>query len=411
MRVLVLSQYYPPEPDPKIHALGRDLQTRGHRVRVITGYPNYPQGRIYPGWRQRPWQRTSLDGLDVVRLPLYPDHSRSAVRRSLNYLSFAASASVLGPFLSGPADAMWVYSAPLTIGIPAWWTGAWRGIPFVFNIHDMWPETVAATGILNEGRIVRLLERLGRFIYRTAAEVTVVSPGFRRLLIAKGVPEDKVHFIANWADEEIYHPVPRDEGLAARHGLAGRFNVVYGGNIGAAQALETLLEAAARLRDLPSVQFVLIGEGVEEKRLRARASALGLDNVRFIGWQPEALMPAFFALADVVVMHLRREPLFEITVPGKAYAYLACGRPILCAVAGDTADIVRDAGAGVTCPPEDPAALARAVRALRAMPEPERRAMGESGHRAHLAKYSRAALVGRHEALLVQAARSRKERS
>ena len=262
MRVLVLSQYYPPEPDPKIHALGRDLQTRGHRVRVITGYPNYPQGRIYPGWRQRPWQRTSLDGLDVVRLPLYADHSRSAVRRSLNYLSFAASASVLAPFLSGPgADAMWVYSAPLTIGIPAWWTGAWRGIPFVFNIHDMWPETVAATGILHEGRIVRLLERLGRFIYRTAAAVTVVSPGFRRLLIAKGVPEDKVHFIANWADEEIYHPVPRDEGLAARHGLAGRFNVVYGGNIGAAQALETLLEAAARLRDLPRVQFVLIGEG------------------------------------------------------------------------------------------------------------------------------------------------------
>ena len=408
MRVLVLSQYYPPEPDPKIHALGRDLTALGHRVRVVTGFPNYPQGRIYPGWRQALWKRTTLDGLEVIRVPLYPDHSRSAVKRSLNYLSFAASASVLGPFLSGPADAMWVYCAPLTAGIPAWWTGRWRGAPFVFNIHDMWPETVAATDIMRNARVVRWLEGLARFIYRSAAAITVVSPGYRRLLVAKGVPEEKVHFIPNWADEEIYRPIPRDEELAARHGLTGRFNVVYGGNLGAAQALDTLLEAAGLLRGLPDVQFVLIGAGVEEQRLRGRAAAMGGGNVRFIGWQPEPLMPSFFALADVVVMHLRRDPLFEITVPGKAYAYLACGRPILCAVAGDTADIVRDAGAGLTCPPEDPAALAAAVRELRAMPEAARRAMGESGHRAHLAKYSRAALVGRHEALLSEAARSRK---
>jgi len=408
MRVLILSQYYPPEPDPKIRALGIDLTRRGHRVQVITGFPNYPQGRLYPGWRQRLWRRMRTDGLDVWRLPLYTDHSRSQLRRSLNYLSFAVSASLLAPALSRPADVMWVYSAPLTIGIPAWWTGLWRRIPFVFNVHDMWPETVVATGMMKEGPAVRRLESLAKFIYRRAAAITVVSPGFKRLLVSKGVPEEKVYFIPNWADEDLYRPVPRDKSLAAGHGLSGKFNIVYGGNLGAAQALDSVLEAAASLQDLERVQFVLIGEGMEEARLRRKAEAMRLDNVRFVGWQPAADMPAFFGLADVLLMHLRREPLFDITIPGKTFVYLACGRPILCAVGGDTGEIVREAGAGLLCPPEDPAALAQTVRTFYSMPPERREAMGESGRRAHLARYSRAVLVDRHEELLARAAQSGK---
>ena len=144
MRVLILSQWYAPEPDIKIHLLAKDLVSRGHRVISITGLPNYPQGRIYPGYHQRPWQWEEVDGVRVLRLPLYPDHSRSVERRSLNYLTFAASASLLGPLLCGPADVMWVYHPPLTVGIPAWWIGLLRRVPFVYEIQDMWPETLAA---------------------------------------------------------------------------------------------------------------------------------------------------------------------------------------------------------------------------------------------------------------------------
>lgn len=404
MRVLILSQWYIPEPDIKIHLLGKDLVTRGHTVTAITGFPNYPQGRIYPDYHQRIWQWEEMDGVRVLRLPLYPDHSCSAVRRSLNYLSFAASASVLGPVLCGPADVMWVYHPPLTVGIPAWWIGLLRQVPFIYEIQDMWPETMAASGMMSSERTMAWLGRLAQFVYRQAVAITVISPGFKRNLISKGMPAEKIHVIPNWADEEIYRPVPRDEALAAEHGLAGRFNVVYGGNMGAAQGMHNVIEAATLLRDLPDVQFVLIGDGVDEDALRKMVRERQLDNVRFLGRQPAEDMPRFFALADVLLVHLKRDPLFEITIPGKTIAYLACGRPILCVVEGDAANVVRDAGAGLVCPPEDPAALAQAVRHLLTMPAEQREVMGQAARRAFLASYTRRILVDRYEALFKEVA-------
>ncbi len=399
MRVLTLSQWYIPEPDIKIHLLAQDLAARGHQVTSITGFPNYPQGRIYPGYRQRFWQWERKDGMRVLRLPLYPDHSRSKVHRTLNYLSFAASAALLGPALCGPADVMWVYHPPLTVGIPAWWIGLLRRVPFIYEIQDMWPETMAATRMISNGLVVDWLGKLAKFVYQRAAAITVISPGFKQNLIAKGVPSEKIHVISNWADEEIYRPVSPDLTLADRHKLRGRFNVIYGGNLGAAQAMGNVLAAAALLRDLPEVQFVLIGDGVDEAALRRQATEQGLDNVHFVGRQPVERMPYFFALADVLLIHLRRDPLFEITIPGKTIAYLACGRPILGVVAGDAADVVQDAGAGLICPPEDPAALAQAVRDLFAMPAEQREAMGQAGRRAFLENYTRQVLVDRYEAL------------
>ena len=402
LRVLILSQWYAPEPDIKIHLLAKDLVSRGHRVISITGLPNYPQGRIYPGYHQRPWQWEEVDGVRVLRLPLYPDHSRSVERRSLNYLTFAASASLLGPLLCGPADVMWVYHPPLTVGIPAWWIGLLRRVPFVYEIQDMWPETLAATGMMPSQKVARWVSRLARFVYRRAAAITVISPGFKRNLVDKGVPPEKIHVIPNWADEDIYHPVLRDEALAAEHGLAGRFNVVYGGNMGAAQELQNVIEAATLLRDLPEVQFVFIGDGVDRDTLYQMVRERKLENVRFLGRQPAPEMPRFYALADVLLVHLKRDPLFEITIPSKTLVYLACGRPILGVVSGDPADVIREAGAGVICPQEDPAALARTVRELYAMPAEQREAMGRSGWQAFLANYTRRVLVERYEALLRQ---------
>jgi glycosyltransferase involved in cell wall biosynthesis len=399
MRLLTLSQWYDPEPNFKGLALATALQAKGHTVTAVTGFPNYPSGKIYPGYRLQWRQWETMNGVRVLRVPLYPDHSYSSVKRILNYASFALSASTLGAALCGPADVMWVYHPPLTVGIPAWWIGLLRRIPFVYEVQDLWPETLAATGMFRLAVAASWMNRLAQFVYRRAAAITVISPGFKRNLIAKGVPAEKIHVIPNWADEELYRPVARDENLAFESGLANRFNIMFAGNIGAAQALETVLEAAELLRDLPRAQFVLIGDGVSVKTLRQATQERGLSNVRWIDRQPAERMSHWFALADVMLVHLKRDPLFEITIPSKTMAYLACGRPILCAVAGDTADLVRSVGAGITCAPQDPAALAQAVRDLYAMSCEQREAMGEAGRRAFLENYTQAVLVNRYEAL------------
>lgn len=402
MKVLLLSQWYCPEPALKSYFLGRDLVTAGHAVTIITGFPNYPSGQLYPGYRLRWRQWEECDGARILRLPLYPDHSRVKVKRFANYLSFAVSASFLGPILSSRADLMWVYHPPLTVGIPAWWIGLLHRIPFVYEIQDMWPETLAATGMMPSRQVERVVAALARFVYRQAAAIVVSSPGFKRNLIGKGVPADKVHIIPNWADEDTYRPVPRDETLAAEYNMAGRFNVVYGGNMGAAQGLRNVLQAAALLRDLRDVQFVLVGDGVDRAALAEEVAEQKLSNVRFLERQPASTMPYIYALADVLLVHLRCDPLFEITIPSKTLAYMACGRPILGVLAGDAADVIRQARAGLVCVQEDPGALAETVRTLYTMSPAEREAMGQAGRQAFLANYTRQSLMARYEALFSQ---------
>jgi glycosyltransferase involved in cell wall biosynthesis len=404
MRVIILSQYYWPEPIPKPHQLATGLRERGHEVVVVTTVPNYPTGKVYEGYRLRPWQREEPDGIQVIRVGAFPDHSQSAVRRTLNYLSFGASAGMLGPLLSGPADAMYVWHPPLTIGLSAWMFSLAHNVPFLYGVHDIWPEMVQATGMLTNRGILAMLSRLESFVYRRAAAIGVISPGFRRNLMDKGVPAEKIHWLPDWADEAVYRPVPPDPALAERLGMAGRFNIVFGGNLGILQSLDVVIEAAGRLRDLPEVQFVLVGDGTERKRLQEMAASLGVRNVQFIPPQPPTQMPWIFALAQGLLVHLKRDPLFELSIPAKTMAYLACGRPILMAVAGDATELIQRAHAGVTCPNGDPEAMAEAVRQLYRMTPDCRQAMGENGLRTFRKEFSREVVVARHEEVLLEIA-------
>jgi len=405
MRIALLSQWFAPEPDPRVFSLARELVSRGHQVTVLTGFPNYPHGKLYPGYKLRVWQREEMDGIRVIRLFLFPDHSRSVIKRSLNYLSFAISASVLGPMLCGPIDVLWVYHPPLSIGIPAWWISLLRRAPFVYEIQDMWPETIIATGMVHEGSGTRLLARLARFVYRRASAITVISPGFMRNLVSKGVPGEKIFVISNWADEEIFRPVERDSELGDTFGLTNHFNVLFSGNIGPAQELETVIEAAALLTDLPDVKFTLIGDGLSLSELKALVAQRNLPNVQFLGRQPMSAIPHFHAWADALLVHLRDDPLFRITIPSKTIAYLASGRPILCAVSGDGADVIRATEAGVVCPPSNPQALADMVRKLHNLPVVEREAMGQNGRQYFLEQYSCRALTDKYEAVFNRIAR------
>jgi glycosyltransferase involved in cell wall biosynthesis len=393
VRVTFLTQWFDPEPGAiRGLPLARELRRRGIDVQIITGFPNYPGGKVYPGYQIRPWQREIMDGVPVLRVALLPSHDRNPLGRLGNYGSFALSSAALGPVLTGPTDVLYVYHPPPTVGVPTAVFRRLRKVPVVYHIADMWPESVVESGMLGDGAIKwmanRVLDAYCKWVYREATAITVLSPGFRRLLVERGVPEDKIRVVYNWADDEVFRPVPRDESLAKELGLSGRFNVVYAGNMGAFQGLETVIRAAARIQDVPDVQVVFVGTGVEEGRLKALASELHLSNVRFVSRQPVSNMARINVLADVLLTHLRDLPFFSTTVPSKTQVSLASGRPVIMAVKGDAADVIRRAEAGLVVPPEDDAALAAAIRQLHALPAESRERMGERGRAYYLREMS-----------------------
>lgn len=404
MRILFLTQWFEPEPTFKGLAFARELLRRGHDVEVLTGFPNYPGGRVYPGYRVRLRQREVVDGIRITRVALYPSHGRSAVTRVANYLSFALSAATVGACSVHRADVAYVYHPPATIAFPAMVLKLLRQVPFVLDIQDLWPDTLAATGMVGNRPVLGAIGWFCRLAYRSAARIAVLSPGFRQKLIERGVPAEKIEVIYNWCNEAAICLARADAPILAEAGLAGRFNVVFTGTMGKAQALSSVLRAAKLLavRE-PRVQFVFVGGGVEAETLKGEAAALGLDNVRFLPMRPATEVGPLLAAADVLLVHLRDDPLFTITIPSKTQAYLASGRPILMAVRGDAAALVRDAGAGVCVSPADPDALAAAVCELSARAPEQLAQMGARGRAYYLHDLSLSAGVDRFEALFRQA--------
>ena len=404
MKILILTQWYPPEPQKLLSDLAQSLQKAGHEVEVLTGFPNYPSGQLYKGYQIKWRQRESLDGVPIIRVPLYPDHSRSSWKRIVNYVSFALAATILGPWLVRRPEVIFALHPPLTIALPAWlMSRVWR-IPFTYNIQDMWPETLTVTGMVDNAKVLAVVRYFANMIYRAADQLIVISPGFRQNLMEKGVPAEKIHVVSNWVDVDHYRPVNPDHTLAERYGLNGRFNVMFAGVVGRAQGMGTILTTASLLRDLPRTQFVIVGDGVELPNLKAKASQLDLSNVRFLGRHPEQAMPDILALADVLLVHLKDTKLFQITIPHKVFTYMAIGKPIIAAVAGDAAQVVRTTQAGLVCQPDDPEALAASVRQLYQMSDQERQIMGQSGRHAACALYSRERLVGEVAKILAASA-------
>lgn len=410
MRILILSQWYLPEPAHLLYQLAESLQAAGHEVTVLTGFPNYPSGKLYPGYRLKWFQREKINGIPVIRVPLYPNHGKSGIRRVLNYLSFAVSAALLGPWLIPQVDVIHVYHPPATVGWPAWLLSRLRRVPFTYNIQDLWPETLAATGMLHNRTLLGIVGWFASWVCRKASAIHVISPGFRENLLGKGVPARKIHVISNWVDSQAYRPVPPDPQLAGQLGLAGRFNVMFAGNMGAAQGLDTVLDAAGLLSDLPDAQFVLVGDGADLARLKTIAQQRNLENVKFLGRYPIEEMPRLYALADVLLVHLCDDPLFRITIPHKVFACMASGKPVLAAITGEAADIVQSARAGLHCPPSDFRAMADRVRKFHAMPPAQRQEMADDGRRTMIKSYGREYLVGKVAAMVESVVEEHKAR-
>ncbi len=405
MRVWMLTQWFDPEPTFKGMLFARELQRRGHEVEVITGFPNYPGGTVYDGYRVRAYQREVVDGIVVHRVPLYPSHDSSAVRRLANYASFAVSSAL--KMLSGRRpDVVYVYHPPGTVALPAAVARLVRGVPFVYDVQDLWPDTLSATGMLPEGGVLGAVGRVMDLTYRLAAHVVVLSPGFRDRMVARGVPAPKVSVIENWCDES---QIALPDRAAARSslGLDGTFAVVFAGTMGSAQALDTVLDAARLLRDEPDVRFVMVGAGIEVERLRARVDAEQLGNVHFLPRRPVSEIGEVLSAADALLVHLRDDPLFSITIPSKTQAYLHAGRPVLMGVRGDAAALVEAAGAGMAFAPQQAPALADAVRRLRDLPQVEREEMGRRGARYYAEHLSLEVGAERFATVLEDAARTR----
>lgn len=408
-RILLLTQWFDPEPTFKGLVFARELVRQGFEVEVVTGFPNYPGGKVYPGYRIKLLQREVIDGVQITRVPLFPNHDQSAIKRVLNYASFAASSLLYGLFMAKRADVIYAYHPPLTVGITASLIRLFRRIPVVYDIQDMWPDTLRATGMINNPRALNAVETVCQWVYRRVDHLVVLSPGFKRLLTQRGVPEPKVEVIYNWADEAAL-AAPQGH-LPVSFPGPEHFRIVFAGNMGKAQALDAMLDAAALLQKRCSrVCFVMLGGGVEVGRLKQRAAQQQLRNVVFLPPVPMAEVGTLLSAADALLVHLRKDPLFEITIPSKTQAYMAVGKPLLMAVNGDAADLVLQSGGGVVAESESVEGLVAAAESLSELAPDQLHAMGQKAQRYYRESLALKVGVARFGAIFTRLASARQSK-
>jgi colanic acid biosynthesis glycosyl transferase WcaI len=379
LRILIVTQYFWPE-NFQINHIAKELQARGHRVCVLTGRPNYPGGRLFPGYTWFNRRTDNFDGIPVTRAPLIPRGNGGAFRLALNYISFAASGIVTGlARVKGPVDCIFVYEpSPVTVGLPALAMKRKLGAPILFWVQDLWPESVFAAGGVRSSLLRAMLDRLVRTIYAGCARILIQSEAFRPAIAAAGVDESRIVYWPQSVDPMFRPASPPADGPAELR-LPG-FRIVFGGNVGHAQDFETVVEAAERLRKHDHIRWIVIGDGRRHAWLRNEVDRRGLaDRFHLVGRHPEEAMPGLFAQADALLVTLRKHPIFALTVPTKVQAYLACGKPILGAIDGEGARIIAESGAGIATPASDAAALADAALRLANLPENERAQLGAKG--------------------------------
>jgi glycosyltransferase involved in cell wall biosynthesis len=396
MRIIIVTHYFPPEtgaPQARLSALAAAWAADGDDVTVLTGMPNHPTGIVRPEYRRAIRRQEWRDGYQVLRTWLYATPNEGVARKTLGHLSFMITSALLGWRASGPADVV-VVSSPTFFSIGAGWLLArLKRARLVVEVRDLWPAIFTELGVLTSRRVIRMLERLELAAYAAADTVIVVSDGFRANLIGRGVPPGKVHTIRNGVSPGEFDPgAQADLELRARLGARpGDCLVLYAGTHGISQGLTSLADAAAGLTD-EAIRFAFVGEGADKRRLRSRVAELGLPNVTLLPGVPHEQVPALLAAADICLVPLRDVPLFSAFIPSKMFEYLAAGRAVVGALAGEAAQILREAG-GLVVAPADSVALAEAIQTLAADPR-RRQAMGQQG-RCYVEKYFDRAMLAR----------------
>lgn len=388
MKILIVSQYFWPE-EFRINDLAVGLRERGHEVTVLTGLPNYPSGKLFAGYGYCRRMAEDYRGVKIRRVPLVPRGAGSGWRLALNYISFALAASVLGPWLCrDDYDAIFVFEiSPVTVGLPAIVLKYLRRVPIHFWVLDLWPESLSVAGAVRSEIILKAAGWLVRFIYARCDHILVQSRGFIPRVAALGRRGQPISYFPSWAEDVYTRPVV--SGRASSR-LPGELRLMFAGNIGAAQDFGTLLSAMEKLKSEPDIRWVVVGEGRQHAWAQEQIRARGLmDRVRFMGRRPIDEMPGLFADADALLVTLKSDPIFSLTIPGRIQSYMASARPIIAMLDGEGARVVEESGAGLACAAGDAGGLVRAVLAFKRLPSQERDAMGQRGRSYYDKHFSR----------------------
>jgi len=376
VRILLISQWWQPEQAFKGLPFALGLKNRGHEVEVLTGFPNYPGGKLYPGYSVKPWQRETMAGISILRTALYPSHDSSGFKRVVNYLSFSFSSFLLAPFFLKKPDVIYVFNL-VTLGPTALLLKVFYRCPLVYDIQDIWPDSVVASGMLRGTWLFRALNGWCNFLYRYIDSIVVLSPGYKALLMERNVPENKIEVIYNWDPGENELAV---SDCGPIHLNPDCFNIIYAGNIGRAQNLETVLLAADLVRnEYDNVHFTFIGNGVDVEKLKKMAVDMKLTNVTFLSRMPQAQLKRYLRSSDALLVHLKNDPIFRSSIPSKTQTCLAAGKPILMGVRGDAAELIRRSEAGLTFEPENVASLVDQIKIIAGMKKEELENMGQNG--------------------------------
>jgi glycosyltransferase involved in cell wall biosynthesis len=375
MKILYVSQYFPPEmgaPAARAAELSRHWAGAGHEVTVLTGFPNHPTGVVPPEYRdkiRRLVVREKKDGVNVVRAWLLPFPNRKAHERMLNYSSFCGSAAFTGLFLSRP-DVVIATSPQLLVGLSGWWLARWKRVPFVFEVRDLWPESLSAVGMGDSNSpLHRALARIAGFLYSHADRIVVVTSAFEDYLVEHWrVPRDRISVIENGVETRLFSPEPfsaEATDLRRELGAEGKFVVSYIGTMGMAHGLETVIDAATRLQGSnPEIVFLMVGEGAEKARIVSLAQERGLSNIRFVDQQPREKVPAYICTSDVCLVPLKKTDLFKTVIPTKMLEFMSCSRPIILGVDGQARAILEEANGGLAIEPENVDELLNAILRL-----------------------------------------------
>jgi Glycosyltransferase len=397
VKIIILSQiFWPENHDYKNRILAAELAARGHEVKVVTAFPSYPLGRVFAGYRQRLLQREQVDGFEIFRVPIYPDHSASGIKRVLNYFSFAASASTLGLAASGKADVVLVHATPMTVGWAAGVFGLVKGAPVIMDVVDLWPDAVTCSEMVTSDKVYRITGFIAKIAYKFATIINVPTVGFRDALLTRGVPAKKLRVVPIWADKTIFHEADRDPDFGRQYGLAGKFCLVYTGNMGPMQDVGNIVKAAALLTEYADIRFVMVGGGQNLEKLRRLAAELNLSNVVFTGPLPVERMSGILAWADGLLVNLMNDPYLLINFPSKITGYMAAGRPIIAAADGEARRITLEHDIGLVCRPGNPAELADTIIKFYHLPAKERNLMGVRSKQAFDAYYDKDVILQKY---------------
>lgn len=381
MRILILTQYYPPEtgaPQNRLSGLARELKAVGHEVSVLTAMPNYPAMEVHPNYRGKWFFKEEIEGIAVFRSWIYVSKSRSIVSRLMNYFSFTFSSILTSSRIHGEMDVVMCESPPLFLGISGWWISKRKKAKLVFNVSDLWPESAEKLGVITNRFFLDMATRLEEFLYRKSFMVTGQTQGIVKNIKAR-FPEKTVHWLPNGVDDSIFNAVPDQNKRAALGFSEDDFLVLYAGIIGLAQGLDIILDTAAKVPPELKIKFLLLGEGPEKERLVLRKKNEKSDNVIFIDLVSREEVPSIVQAIDAAVIPLKKMDLFLGAIPSKIFENLALKKPIVLAVDGEARQLFIEEGkCGIYCEPENADAMTQAVIHLATHPA-EAKQMGENG--------------------------------